>query len=77
MGMDRVMVFDLDADGRFASGPHAFAQLSSGAGPRHLWVHANNRWVYTVNEIDSSVSAFDYAEASGDAQDRHDPDLSR
>ena len=65
MGMDRVMVFDLDADGRFAPSPHPFAQLSSGAGPRHLWVHPNNRWVYTVNEIDSSVSAFDYnAESS-------------
>jgi 6-phosphogluconolactonase len=60
MGMDRVMVFDLDGDGRFAPAPHPFAQLSSGAGPRHLWVHPNNRWVYTVNEIDSSVSAFEY-----------------
>jgi 6-phosphogluconolactonase len=65
MGMDRVMVFDVGADGRFASGAHPFAQLSSGAGPRHLWVHANNRWVYTVNEIDSSVSAFGYDEVSG------------
>lgn len=65
MGMDRIMVFDVDADGRFAPAPHPFAQLSSGAGPRHLWVHPNNRWVYTVNEIDSSVSAFEYdAESS-------------
>lgn len=64
MGMDRVMVFDLDEDGRFAPAPHPFAQLSSGAGPRHLWVHPNNRWVYAVNEIDSSVSAFEYAAAS-------------
>jgi 6-phosphogluconolactonase len=65
MGMDRVMVFDLDEDGRFAPGPHPFAQLSSGAGPRHLSVHTNNRWVYTVNEIDSSVSALEYhAESS-------------
>jgi 6-phosphogluconolactonase len=65
MGMDRVMVFDLDQDGRFAPSPHPFVQLSSGAGPRHLWIHPNNQWVYTVNEIDSSVSAFAYdAESS-------------
>lgn len=64
MGMDRVMVFDLDDDGRFSPAPHPFAQLSSGAGPRHLWAHPNNRWVYTVNEIDSSVSAFEYDSAS-------------
>jgi 6-phosphogluconolactonase len=49
----------------FAPSPHPFVQLSSGAGPRHLWVHPNNRWVYTVNEIDSSVSAVRYdAESS-------------
>jgi 6-phosphogluconolactonase len=64
MGMDRVMVFDVDAERRFAPSPHPFAQLTSGAGPRHLWVHPNNRWVYTVNEIDSSVSAFAYDQAS-------------
>ncbi|MBV9326856.1 MAG: lactonase family protein [Chloroflexi bacterium] len=60
MGMDRVMVFDLNENGGLAAAPHPFAQLSSGAGPRHLWVHTNNRWIYTVNEIDSSVSAFEY-----------------
>jgi 6-phosphogluconolactonase len=65
MGMDRVVVFDVDQNGRFANSPHPFVQLSSGSGPRHLWVHPNNRWVYTVNEIDSSVSAFEYdAESS-------------
>jgi 6-phosphogluconolactonase len=68
MGMDRVMVFDLDGEGRFAPAPHPFAQLSSGAGPRHLWVHPNNRWVYTVNEIDSSVSAFEYQAESAAMQ---------
>jgi 6-phosphogluconolactonase len=60
MGMDRVVVFDMDEHHRFAPASHPYAQLSSGAGPRHLSVHANNRWVYTVNEMDSSVSAFEY-----------------
>jgi 6-phosphogluconolactonase len=61
MGLDRLMVFDLDEHlGRLEPSPHPYAQLSSGAGPRHLWAHANNRWVYIVNEIDSSVSAFRY-----------------
>ena len=65
MGMDRVMVFDIDQDGRFGHSTHPFVQLSSGSGPRHLGVHPNNRWVYTVNEMDSSVSAFEYdAESS-------------
>jgi 6-phosphogluconolactonase len=61
MGMDRVMVYDLDEQtGRLEPSEHPFAQLSSGSGPRHLAIHENNRWVYTVNELDSSVSAFTY-----------------
>jgi 6-phosphogluconolactonase len=66
MGLDRVMVYDLDAStGRLKPSPHPFAQLSSGAGPRHIWIHPTNRFVYTVNEIDSTVSAFAYdAESS-------------
>lgn len=61
MGLDRVMIYDLDvATGRLVPSPHPFAQLSSGAGPRHLWIHPSNRFVYVVNEIDSTVAAFAY-----------------
>jgi 6-phosphogluconolactonase len=61
MGLDRIMVYDLEQEsGRIQPAPHAFVQLSSGAGPRHIAVHPNNRFIYTVNEIDSSVSAFNY-----------------
>ena len=45
MGLDRVMLYDLDSES--------------------LWVHPSNRFVYTVNEIDSTVSGFAYdAESS-------------
>jgi 6-phosphogluconolactonase len=61
MGLDRILVYDLDSgSGRLRPSAHPFTQLSSGAGPRHLWVHPSNRFVYTVNEIDSTVSAFAY-----------------
>ncbi|MBV8083891.1 MAG: lactonase family protein, partial [Chloroflexi bacterium] len=61
MGLDRLMVYDFDAStGRLEPAPHPYAQLSSGAGPRHLWVHPSNRFVYTVNEISATVSAFAY-----------------
>jgi 6-phosphogluconolactonase len=66
MGLDRIMLYDFDAEqGRLAPSPHPYAQLSSGAGPRHIAVHPSNRFVYTVNEIDSTVSGFAYdAESS-------------
>ena len=61
MGLDRLMVYDLDqTTGRLAPTEHPFAQLSSGAVPRHLWIHPSNSWVYVVNEMDATVSAFSY-----------------
>jgi 6-phosphogluconolactonase len=66
MGLDRIMVYDFNAEtGQLTPSPHPYTQLSSGAGPRHLSVHPSNRFVYTVNEVDSTVSAFTYdAESS-------------
>jgi 6-phosphogluconolactonase len=66
MGLDRLMIFDFDTEtGRLEPAAHPYAQLASGTGPRHLSVHDNDRWVYTVNELDSSVSGFTYdAESS-------------
>jgi 6-phosphogluconolactonase len=61
MGLDRIIIYDLDEDtGRLAPAEHPYAQTNNGAGPRHLWVHPTNRWVYVVNEIDASVAAFSY-----------------
>jgi 6-phosphogluconolactonase len=61
MGLDRLMVYDFNVDdGRLVASPHPYAQLSSGAGPRHVTVHPTNRFIYTVNELDSTVSGFRY-----------------
>jgi 6-phosphogluconolactonase len=66
MGLDRVMLYDFYSEtGRLQPSTHPFAQLSSGAGPRHLSLHPSNRFVYTVNELSSTISAFAYdAESS-------------
>jgi 6-phosphogluconolactonase len=61
MGLDRITVYDLDeTTGQLSPSPHPYAQLSSGAGPRHLWFHPTNRFVYTANETDTTVSGFSY-----------------
>src|SRR6185436_19813820 len=66
MGLDRIIVSDFDQQtGRLTPSPHPYIQLNSGAGPRHIAVHPSNRFVYTVNELDSSVTDFAYdAESS-------------
>jgi 6-phosphogluconolactonase len=61
LGLDRVVLYDFDLEGgRLQPSPQPYAQVSSGAGPRHLAVHPNNRWVTVLNELDSTISVFAY-----------------
>jgi 6-phosphogluconolactonase len=61
LGIDRVMLYDFDPHkGALQPAAQAYAQVSSGAGPRHLAVHPNDRWVYVLNELDSTISVFSY-----------------
>jgi len=52
--------------------PHepAFATLDPGAGPRHIAIHPNGRFVYAVNELKSTVTVFSSA-----AQKKNQPYL--
>ena len=38
----------------------AFAKVEPGAGPRHLTFHPNGKFLYVINEMQSSVTAFSY-----------------
>lgn len=63
-GLDKVFAFRF-ADGqlRAADVPHAVAREASG--PRHLAFHPTKPWVYVVNELDSTVTAYHFDVASG------------
>ena len=69
LGLDRVMVYRLDVTtGKLTPNELPYAQLSSGAGPRHLAFHPSDRYVYVINELDSTMSAFAYDAARGALQ---------
>ncbi len=58
LGLDKVMLYDFDsAKGSLAAHAPSFMETKPGAGPRHLAFHPNGRFVYLVNELDSTVSA--------------------
>jgi 6-phosphogluconolactonase len=66
LGIDRVMIYRLDeATGQLTPGEQPFAQVSSGAGTRHLAFHPSNRLVYVVNELDSTLSVFRFDPEKG------------
>jgi len=66
LGLDRVMLYDIGReDGRLEPSRQPFAQVSSGAGCRHLAFHPGGRFVYVVNELDCSLSVFAYDAETG------------
>ncbi|MFD1956964.1 lactonase family protein [Paenibacillus thailandensis] len=64
LGTDRVFTYAIDR-GANKLEQIGFTALHRGAGPRHLVFHPNGRYVYVINELDSSVTAFAYNAESG------------
>ena len=66
LGMDKLMVYDIDHSGSRPSLAFRTAvDAPPGAGPRHMAFDAGYRRLYVVGELDSSVNAYDYDKASG------------
>jgi 6-phosphogluconolactonase len=59
LGLDQVRLYTLDADsGRLRPHRPAAIAIHPGAGPRHLDFHPNGRWLYVLNELDSTLDVF-------------------
>jgi 6-phosphogluconolactonase len=66
LGIDKVMIYRFDqTTGKLSPGKQPWAPLQPGAGPRHLTLHPNGKYVYVINELDSSVTAFKYDGGDG------------
>ena len=66
LGIDKVMIYRYDAShGRLSPAKEPSTQLRPGAGPRHLTLHPNRKYVYVISELDSTVTAFKYDGISG------------
>lgn len=71
LGLDQIKLYRLDrAQGKLLAHTPASMALHPGAGPRHLEFHPNGRWVYVVNELDSTLALFHYDPAAGSAVHR-------
>lgn len=54
LGLDEVIAYRVDENGQFER--IGSVAVSPGAGPRHIAQHANGRFVYVSNELNSAVS---------------------
>ncbi len=61
LGLDKIMLYRLDA-GKAALTPAdpPFATVAPGSGPRHLAFSPNGKFVYVINEMGNTITAFAY-----------------
>lgn len=66
LGIDQVMVYRLDdATGLLTPHTPPFAAVKAGSGPRHMVFRPDGRYVYVLNELTSTVTAFSYDAQKG------------
>jgi 6-phosphogluconolactonase len=65
-GLDKIAIYRLDtASGTLAEHDLPSVALQPGAGPRHLAFHPGGAYIYSINERNSTLTAFAYEPADG------------
>ena len=66
LGIDKVMIYRFDPlTGKLTPGKQPSAELQLGAGPRHLTLHPTSKYLYVINELDSTMTVFKYNGSNG------------
>jgi 6-phosphogluconolactonase len=56
LGNDALSVYAIDAAGaHLTPSTPLLTQLRPGSGPRHIAFHPNGRWIFVINELDSTI----------------------
>ena len=66
LGADKIMIFRFDArSGKLLPGLPPWVQVKRGSGPRHLAFHSGGKFVFVLNELHSTVTAFERSPEKG------------
>lgn len=61
LGTDKVMIHRFDEQGKMQTHQsQPYIELPPGSGPRHLEFHPNNKWLYVLNELNSTLASVLY-----------------
>jgi 6-phosphogluconolactonase len=70
LGTDRIMIFRFDSRrGKLIPAARPWVQVKPGAGPRHLTFHPGGKYVYVMNELQATVTAFAFDPLRGDLKE--------
>jgi 6-phosphogluconolactonase len=65
LGLDKVFISRVGADGKLQPNDPPFGTVKPGSGPRHFAFHPNQKWGYVINEMASTITAFDWNAKTG------------
>jgi 6-phosphogluconolactonase len=66
LGLDKLLVYRFDqTKGALTPNDPPFAVVNPGAGPRHIAFSPDARFLYSINELQSSISTFSYDATTG------------
>ncbi len=66
LGIDRIAVYGFNSEkGMLESKGDLWVSLKPGAGPRHFTFTPNGQFAYVINELDSTVTGFQYDASKG------------
>ena len=65
LGIDQLVVYRFDAATGALSEKGASFKMKAGAGPRHFAFHPSGRYLYAINELDSTIAALAFDAESG------------
>ncbi|MDT0678078.1 lactonase family protein [Autumnicola musiva] len=66
LGNDKIWIFNLDASaGEMIPNEQAFVELEKGAGPRHFAFSENQKYGYSINELNNTITVFERKDNGG------------
>ncbi len=65
LGIDKVMIYRVQDNGKLAAASSPYVQNTAGSGPRHFVIHPNNDFAYSAEELSSTVAAFRIDKSTG------------
>jgi len=66
LGLDRVLVYKFDAkNGTLIANDPPAIRLAAGAGPRHVALAPNGKFLYVVSELNSTITAYSFDVETG------------
>lgn len=66
LGMDRIMIYKWKADRcKFTPASQPWFPVKPGAGPRHFALHPTGKYLYLINELDSTIAGYERDRTTG------------